>query len=391
MGGGGLEHRHDGAADVDAQGLQRGPGDGGDHGGGGCASGAGSLGGAGSALQSQTQAHDASRGCDLPDRDRETVAGAASRMVIRGQEGDLLGAEAEERGGRGALRRHLDVVAGDVVDGDTVVVGSVVDSGVDSGEASRPDVLDAHNGGDGLVHGGAEDLGGGGDLADGAVDQDDDLVAKAQRLIAVVSDKDGGHAKAADDGGEIIDEGGPGGSIERREGLIQQEHLRLQSECAGQADAARLAAGQPAGVSLGQMPDAEAIEPAEGAFASQAAGNAAEPLPDLHVVKHAAREQQGVLKGGGQAAAGGQDIAAHGGAVEEELAAQGLDEELQDAEERALARAVGADEGGDAAGGEIQRIDVEDGAAVARDRAVADGDLGGGRRVRRSDAPAGPR
>ena len=88
------------------------------------------------------------------------------------------------------------------------------------------------------------------DLHDAAVIEDGDAVAHRQRLALIVGDVDEGDAdlalKRLQFDLHLLAEL----QVERAERLVEEEHLRLDDERAGERDALALAAGQFAGLAV---------------------------------------------------------------------------------------------------------------------------------------------
>ena len=104
------------------------------------------------------------------------------------------------------------------------------------------------------------DLVGRADLLDAALVEDDDPVGELERLVLVVGDEDGGVA------GLVVDLAQPAAQllahlgVERAEGLVEQQHPRLDRERAGERDALALAAGELAGIAPGEAAELDEIE-----------------------------------------------------------------------------------------------------------------------------------
>ena len=64
-----------------------------------------------------------------------------------------------------------------------------------------------------------------------------------------------------EDVAEVGEELRPGRRVERAERLVEQQQLGRERERAGQADALRLAAGQGRGRAVGDVLEAESLEP----------------------------------------------------------------------------------------------------------------------------------
>ena len=203
------------------------------------------------------------------------------------------------------------------------------------------------------------DLGRRADLLDLAVVEDGDAVGELDRLFLVVGDEDGGVAGAVVDLAQPAAQLPPDLGVEGAEGLVEEEHARLDGERAGERDALALAAGElrrvavlepaqldeveklhdaPADLRLARTPPERAHGEAEGDVVEDL--HAAEEgiaLEDEADVALLHRQAQRVLAGEGDAA-GIRRIEAG-----------------KDAEQRGLARARGAKEGDQLAGGDVDR------------------------------------
>ncbi len=82
------------------------------------------------------------------------------------------------------------------------------------------------------------------DLLDDALVHDRDAVRHGQRFALIVGDVDEGDADALLDGAQLVAHMLAKLEIERRKRLIEQQHLGLDGERAGDGDALTLAAGQ---------------------------------------------------------------------------------------------------------------------------------------------------
>jgi hypothetical protein len=182
------------------------------------------------------------------------------------------------------------------------------------------------------------------DLDELAVLQDGDAVAHRQRLALVVGDVDDRRAQPFVEVAQLDLHGLPQLLVERREGLVHQDQPRLEDHGAGERDALALAAGELADAALlvaGEVDHRECGTDALGIGRfRQAPGPQREGdvLADIHV-----REQRVVLEDDADVALVGRgegDVAA----AEQDRAGRGLDEAAEDAEQRGLAGAGGAEQ-----------------------------------------------
>src|SRR4029077_16439573 len=112
-------------------------------------------------------------------------------------------------------------------------------------------------GGDEAIERMTVDLVGDVELAYAAVGNHCDAVGQAQRLALVVGHKDRGDAELALNLLELDLHRRAQVSIERRERLVQQQHLGTDDERAGKRDALLLPARELAGVGVLAGPEAE--------------------------------------------------------------------------------------------------------------------------------------
>ena len=169
--------------------------------------------------------------------DRAAEGGVVAGL---GAEGERLGAEREGdlgAGGRGegAAEGHRLAVDGDGAG------GGVGDAGLE--RVQRADEGGDEGGGRAVV-----DLERVADLLGDAGVHHHDAVGHRQRLFLVVGDVDGGDAELALDRADLVAERDADLGVERRERLVEQQHLRPRGEGAGERHALLLAAGELEGV-----------------------------------------------------------------------------------------------------------------------------------------------
>ncbi len=201
-----------------------------------------------------------------------------------------------------------------------------------------------------------------------------DGLAEDDRLVHVVGHKHDGGAEAVLYGEQILLRLGADDRVERAEGLVHQEDVRLGGERASDADALLLAARE-----LVRHPVAErgGIEREEIEQLVDAGGDALlAPVEQRRdrgdVLAHGAvRKQSVALDGVADVPAQfvGRQLA-DVLAVDEHTARTRLDEAVDHAQQRGLARAGGADDGGNGARANGQRDGVDD-----RGRAVRLGEV----------------
>ncbi len=162
-----------------------------------------------------------------------------------------------------------------------------------------------------------------------------------------------------------------GQHVERRERLVEQQHVGIDDEGAGEADALPHAAGQLLGIGRFEPVEADEIDRLEGAVAPLAARHALRLEAELDIAEHGEPREQG------------EALEHHGDAVRravhvlpaiEHLPAARLDEAGEDAQERRLARARLAEHRDDLAflEAEIDVVENETAGAVGRLEGLVD-------------------
>jgi hypothetical protein len=141
-----------------------------------------------------------------------------------------------------------------------------------------------------------------------------------------------------------------GAGVEGREGLVEEQEAGIGGERAGQGDTLRLAAREGAGLGVGELGEAEPLEPFTGPAAGTRLVVAAGAKAEGDVVERAeAREEQVVLEDDADGTFGGGDEHVGGGVVEHgavELDAADVErlETGDDAQRGGLAGAVGPEQ-----------------------------------------------
>ena len=97
-------------------------------------------------------------------------------------------------------------------------------------------------------------------LLDAALVDHDDLLGDLQRLLLVVRDEDRRHVdlvvQAAQPGAQLLAHAG----VERAERLVEQQHVRLDGERAGERHPLALAAGELGRVALAEVAEADEVQ-----------------------------------------------------------------------------------------------------------------------------------
>ena len=86
------------------------------------------------------------------------------------------------------------------------------------------------------------------ELGDHPVAQDRHLIGHGQRLVLVVGDQDGGRARLAQHTQDVGADRGAHRRVERGEGLVQEDDLRLDGERTGEGDPLLLPARELMGI-----------------------------------------------------------------------------------------------------------------------------------------------
>jgi len=202
------------------------------------------------------------------------------------------------------------------------------------------------------------DLVGGADLLDAALVHDDHAVGDLERLLLVVGDEDAGHVdlvvQPAQPAAQLLADLG----VERAEGLVEQQHLGLDGQGAGQRDALALAARELVRVALGQRLELDQAQQVQHAAADLRIGRPhrlgahAQAEGDVLEDRQVA-EQRVVLEDEAHAAVAHVGV---GGvlAVEVHAAAVGHLEPGDDAQQRGLARTRGPQQRDQLARGHVE-------------------------------------
>jgi hypothetical protein len=221
----------------------------------------------------------------------------------------------------------------------------------------------AGEGGDERVGRSGQELGGGPFLAHAPVDDHDHAVPERGGVARVVADEHGRQPELAQQRRQLVAHEGPRVHVERRERLVEQQHLGAARQRAGQRDPLALAAGERRGPGRRERRDAEALQQLVGARL------AAEGDVGAHVE---VREQRELLGDEPDRAALRGEVRAlvepHAPAQRDAPALRAL-QPGDRAQHRGLARARGAGEDDDLAGHAAQRD-------VYAERATGDGELG---------------
>ncbi len=91
---------------------------------------------------------------------------------------------------------------------------------------------------------GGKDLFGRTLLDNAAVSNEHQVIGNGHGLVAAVGNKDGGHAELALKAHYLAPKIPPEDGIDRGEGLVEEQHIGLDHQCAGQGHPLALSAGQ---------------------------------------------------------------------------------------------------------------------------------------------------
>ena len=135
------------------------------------------------------------------------------------------------------------------------------------------------------------------DLLDDALVHHGDAVRHGQRLALVVGDVDEGDADPLLDGAQLVAHMLAQLEVERRERLVEQQHLGLDRERAGDRDALLLAAGELADQLVALARQGDQLRSSSAASARSALRHAAHPQAVGDVLRHGhQRKQRQVLE-----------------------------------------------------------------------------------------------
>ena len=161
----------------------------------------------------------------------------------------------------------------------------------------------------------------------------DDAVGQEHRLLDVVGDDEdalGGHLLAHPEFEKLGTKVFGGQDIERREGLVHEEHFGLDDESAGEAHALLHAAGEFLGVSGLKAIETDGVDHAEGALVAFDGTGAAGDEGSFHVFQHGEPGKQSeTLEDDGD----GRNLAGERLPVPEDFARRGLRESGENAQQ----------------------------------------------------------
>ena len=197
------------------------------------------------------------------------------------------------------------------------------------------------------------------DLLDPAVVHDRDPVGDGHRLLLVVRDQDGRDVDLVVQPAQPLAQLGAHLGVERAERLVEQQHLRLDRERAGERHALALAAGELVGVALlvaGEPDDLEQLVDARG---DPVLRLLADLHPERDVVAHGHVLERGVVL---EHEADPAPLRRHPGGVvaaDHDRAGVRLLQPRDDAQQRGLAGAARAQQRRERAVGDLERHAVE--------------------------------
>ncbi len=191
------------------------------------------------------------------------------------------------------------------------------------------------------------------DLVDaaGAGTEQHDALAQVHRLADIVGDEDDGHAAARPHLQQLAAQHLAGHGVERGEGLVHQQHLRLDGQRPGEADALLHAARQLVRKGIGEIAEADGAEQGKGPLAAFGLVVTAQRQRELDIPRDGAPGQEaGRLEHHGEVGAR-LGLPAHDG----DAALFGRDQAVDDAEQSGLAAAGRADQRQELAGAKVER------------------------------------
>ena len=119
--------------------------------------------------------------------------------------------------------------------------------------------------------------------------EDDDAVGHLDRLLDIVRDDDdalGRHAALQPQIDDVAAQRLGGQHVERRERLVEQQHVGIDDERAGEADALAHAARQFLGIGGFEPVEADQVDGRNGALAPLGARHALRLEPELDIAEH---------------------------------------------------------------------------------------------------------
>ena len=135
------------------------------------------------------------------------------------------------------------------------------------------------------------------DLLDATVVDDDDLVGDLERLLLVVRDEQGGHVHLVVQAAQPVAQLLADLRVERAERLVEQQHLGLHGERAGQCHALALAARELGRQPVGEVLEVHELEQLGDAVAHLRLGALADLEPERDVARRRqVRERRVVLE-----------------------------------------------------------------------------------------------
>ena len=123
-------------------------------------------------------------------------------------------------------------------------------------------------------------------LLDPAVVHDDDLLGDLHRLLLVVRDEDRRDVDLVVQPAQPLAQLGADLGVERAEGLVEQQHLRLDGQRPRERHALLLAAGELRGVAVGEAVESHQREQLGDPLADLRLGPFADAQPEADVVVH---------------------------------------------------------------------------------------------------------
>ena len=210
-----------------------------------------------------------------------------------------------------------------------------------------------------LVRGLLVELLGRAHLLDPALVQHHDLLGDLHRLLLVVRDEHGRHVdlvvEATQPGAQLLAHGG----VERAEGLVEQQHARLDRERAGERHALALAARELGGIAVREAVEVHELQQLVHARLDLLLGPLADREPEGHVLRHGhVLEGRVVLEDEADVAAL-RRLLGRVLAGDVDPAAVGRLEPGDHPQQRGLAAAAGAEQGREGAVADLERHVVE--------------------------------
>lgn len=140
--------------------------------------------------------------------------------------------------------------------------------------------------------------------ADTTVDEQDEMVGKAESLVAIVGDKDSGGREGGKERRELLEELEAHGRVEAGERFVEEGDRGAKGKGAGEAGALGLAAGEATGIAVKEVLDGKCGRHSADAGMAFICGKAPQAQGEVEVRTDSAGQEDGLLEGVGDGLAG---------------------------------------------------------------------------------------